>query len=106
MLSGVGRTTPRADFFATPAERAVWAGDGPLRVVNSTTEGVSRAWAKAQIVGQLAAERNFDELRHINTDNTARDMLRIAEAHGREKLQYWGFSLVYPDFSLSSLMDN
>ncbi|ESK91339.1 alpha beta hydrolase fold family [Moniliophthora roreri MCA 2997] len=28
----------------------------------------------------------------MNTDYTARDMLRITEAYGREKIQYWGIS--------------
>ncbi|KAK1235214.1 hypothetical protein PQX77_001569 [Marasmius sp. AFHP31] len=28
----------------------------------------------------------------MNTANSARDMLSIVEAHGQEKLQYWGFS--------------
>ncbi|KAF8219018.1 hypothetical protein L208DRAFT_1383140, partial [Tricholoma matsutake] len=46
----------------------------------------------ARIFGQLAAERQLDELRHTNTDQTARDMLRITEAHGQEKIQYCGFS--------------
>lgn len=49
-------------------------------------------WALSHIYGKLAAETNDGGLQHINTDQTARDMLRIVEAHGRSKLQYWGFS--------------
>jgi pimeloyl-ACP methyl ester carboxylesterase len=44
------------------------------------------------VLGELAAETDYGYLRHINTDQTARDMLRIVEAHGRSKIQYWGFS--------------
>jgi pimeloyl-ACP methyl ester carboxylesterase len=44
------------------------------------------------VVGQLAAEQDYGYLRHINTDQTARDMLSIVEAHGQSKIQYWGFS--------------
>ncbi|KAJ2923798.1 hypothetical protein H1R20_g13300, partial [Candolleomyces eurysporus] len=38
------------------------------------------------------AQHDDGFLEHINTANTATDMLTIARAHGREKLQYWGFS--------------
>ncbi|KAF8890373.1 Alpha/Beta hydrolase protein [Infundibulicybe gibba] len=71
---GVGRSTPGVSFFDTPATRAL-------------------AWGRAQIIGKLASDHiDQDALVHINTDSTARDMLRIVQAHGREKLQYWGFS--------------
>jgi hypothetical protein len=80
-------------FFETEVERELW-GNRQLEVLNTTTDGVARAYARAKIIGQLAAERQLDELRHINTDQTARDMLRITEAHGKEKIQYWGFSWV------------
>lgn len=63
-----------------------------LHVVNDSTEGISRTWARSLVENKLAAESDDGYLVHINTDNTARDMLRIVEAHGREKLQYWGFS--------------
>ena len=49
----------------------------------------------------LAAESDDGYLRHINTDNTARDMLSIVEASGREKIQYWGFSCVVQTSSVS-----
>jgi hypothetical protein len=77
-------------FFETDVERELWGNKVP--VLNATTDGIARAYARAKIYGQLAAERQLEDLRHINTDQTARDMLRITEAHGREKLQYWGFS--------------
>ncbi len=53
---------------------------------------VPRVWARAHVLSQLAGEADTGYLRHINTDNAARDMLRIVEAHGRSKIQYWGFS--------------
>jgi len=34
----------------------------------------------------------MNRLRPIHTYQTAQDMLRIVEAHGRTKIQYWGFS--------------
>ena len=53
---------------------------------------VPRIWARARVEAQLAGETDPGYLRHINTDNTARDMLRIVEANGQSKIQYWGFS--------------
>jgi len=87
---GVGHSTPRASFFKTDIERFIW-GAG-VASVNASKEGVARVVARNHVMGQLAAEQDDGYLRHLNTDQTARDMLSIAEALGREKLQYWGFS--------------
>lgn len=54
----------------------------------------ANAWAQAQVIGSLAASHDDGYLAHINTPNTATDMLSIARAHGRDKIQYWGFSYV------------
>ncbi|KAF5311055.1 hypothetical protein D9619_008143 [Psilocybe cf. subviscida] len=90
---GVSRSTPAVSFFHTKAEKAIWFQEGFRGgLANNTDEGVARTWARSFIVGQLAAETDDGYLRHINTENTARDMLRIVEAHGRTKIQYWGFS--------------
>lgn len=91
-LTGVGHSLPRVSFFETAAERALW-GAGALLVLNTSAD-VAHEWARSKITNQLAGERQIDVLKHINTDQTARDMLRITEAHGKEKLQYWGFSYV------------
>ncbi|PPQ95846.1 hypothetical protein CVT26_015976 [Gymnopilus dilepis] len=87
---GISRSLPRASFFKTDVERALWGQT--VGVVNTTEEGVARTWARFKVLGDLAAETDDGYLRHINTDNTARDMLSIVRAHGREKIQYWGFS--------------
>jgi hypothetical protein len=62
--------------------------------MNASTDALPRTWARAIVEGQLAAEHDDGSLRFINTDHTARDMLRIVQAHSREKIQYWGFSYV------------
>lgn len=90
LLEGIARSTPRASFFKTDVERALWSAG--LKIVNNSDEGISRTWARGHVQGQLAAETDYGYLKHINTDQTARDMLRIVEAHGRSKIQYWGFS--------------
>ena len=55
-------------------------------------DNVANKWALAVVLGRLAEDHDDGYLKHINTDQTARDMLRIVEAHGRTKIQYWGFS--------------
>jgi len=59
---------------------------------NKSEGGIAHFLARAKLLGQLAEEQDDGYLRHINTDHTARDMLRIVETYGREKIQYWGFS--------------
>ena len=94
MALGIARSTARARHFGTNIERALFtaaAGSFPL-ASNGTVSGVQRTWAQAQLLGSLAAAHDDGYLQHINTANPATDMLRIVEAYGEEKLQYWGFS--------------
>jgi hypothetical protein len=65
---------------------------------NTTQDAVVRVLGSALIDSELAQMR--DEagiLPHINTENTARDMMTIVNAHGQEKIQYWGFSFVWSE---------
>ena len=61
---------------------------------NFSTNGVGLLHAQAQVTGQLALENARKAGQHMSTAVVARDMLSITRAHGREKLQYWGFSYV------------
>lgn len=79
---GVGQSTPRVSFFKTAAERALWPD---LRDQVVTNSSLPLFLARAKLTGQLAKETDDGYLKHINTDQTARDMLLIVEAHGREK---------------------
>uniref|UniRef100_A0A0W0FNU6 Peptidase S33 tripeptidyl aminopeptidase-like C-terminal domain-containing protein n=1 Tax=Moniliophthora roreri TaxID=221103 RepID=A0A0W0FNU6_MONRR len=89
---GVSRSTPRVTFFETPEERLLWQRAGIQELNSSLQDNVGSYWSRAKIIGQLAGERAGDILPFMNTDHTARDMLRITEAYGREKIQYWGIS--------------
>ncbi|KAJ7165569.1 TAP-like protein-domain-containing protein [Mycena crocata] len=92
---GISRSTPRVSFFESRAEREIWSSggdDNKVMSMNASEDALSRAWARAMLEGQLAGERDNGTLPFIHTDYTARDMLRIVQAHGFEKLQYWGFS--------------
>ncbi|KAJ7165904.1 TAP-like protein-domain-containing protein [Mycena filopes] len=92
---GISRSTPRISFYGR-AEREIWGGWGnraQVASMNASADTLARTWARAIVDGTLAGERDVDgSLRFMNTDHTARDMLRIVQAHGQEKLQYWGFS--------------
>ncbi|THU85107.1 alpha/beta-hydrolase [Dendrothele bispora CBS 962.96] len=90
---GVSRSLPQVSFYNSRVERKIW-NFKLVQELNYSNHGLADTWGKALVTGHLAAERDLgkDVLAHINTGNTARDMLSITEAHGFEKLKYWGFS--------------
>ncbi|KAJ7328497.1 TAP-like protein-domain-containing protein [Mycena albidolilacea] len=93
---GVSFSKPAVSFFKTAAERQSWtAPDLDFRYpsLNASAGVIPNVWGQFQLIGQLAEERDTDDvLQYITTDNVARDMLRISQAFGYEKLQYWGVS--------------
>ncbi|KAF7331314.1 Abhydrolase-4 domain-containing protein [Mycena kentingensis (nom. inval.)] len=89
---GIARSTPRATFFTCSAERDTFLAAYAGLTANASSDALARIWARGSLLGGLAGERDDGSLRFMNTQNTARDMLRIVQAHGRDKLQYWGFS--------------
>ncbi|KAL0059378.1 hypothetical protein AAF712_013889 [Marasmius tenuissimus] len=95
---GVQRSTPQISFYESSAER--YAGPVLATELNHSSWPVELFWAQTKVMGVLAYERNGDVLRYMNTENVARDMLAITEAHGREKLQYCGVSLLDADKTL------
>ncbi|KAJ7083873.1 Alpha/Beta hydrolase protein [Mycena epipterygia] len=90
---GVSYSTPVASFFETDAERALWnAGEVPSSL-NASSDAIPHSWARAHLLGQLAAQRDTSGiLKYMTTDNVARDMLYITQKFGFEKLQYYGIS--------------
>ncbi|KAF8171855.1 hypothetical protein BJ912DRAFT_1082081 [Pholiota molesta] len=74
---GIGRSTPRASFFPTAIEREFWTAGESFVANTSSSEGVARTWARAHLLGQLAARNDDGGLRYLNTEQTARDMLSI-----------------------------
>lgn len=49
-------------------------------------------YGRASVAAKLAESSGEGYIQYINTEYTARDMLAIVKALGRDKLQYWGFS--------------
>jgi hypothetical protein len=91
---GVARTTPRVYLHETEVERALWT-QWEYPNLNSSTNAIQLAWARAQVMGRLAEERDAGVARHVATEIVARDLLQITRAYGRERIQYWGFSYLF-----------
>ncbi|KAJ7751892.1 Alpha/Beta hydrolase protein [Mycena maculata] len=90
---GVSYSTPVASFFETDAERALWNAGSLPTSLNASSEAIPTTWARAHLLGQLAAQRDTSGiLTYMTTDNVARDMLQMTEKFGYEKLQYYGIS--------------
>ncbi|KAJ7461340.1 hypothetical protein B0H11DRAFT_2056834 [Mycena galericulata] len=90
---GVSYSTPIASFFETDAERALWNAASLPTSLNASSAAIPNAWARAHLIGQLAAQRDTSGiLKYMTTDNVARDMLQITQKFGFEKLKYYGIS--------------
>ncbi|KIY60841.1 alpha/beta-hydrolase [Cylindrobasidium torrendii FP15055 ss-10] len=92
---GVGRSTPRIQFFKTAAEKALWDLTNPTHLIlNATTvkDGLSQLWAQSQLLGTVAKEHDTGILNYVTTDNVAHDIIKMNEQFGRDKVQYYGIS--------------
>ena len=86
---GISRTEPQVTWFESDIEAALWqAGAG--NAAFTTVDDFAHLWPRSEIIGRIAEERNFDAIAHVRTENVATDMLKISEALGYGKLQYWG----------------
>ncbi|KAF7795724.1 hypothetical protein EIP86_006889 [Pleurotus ostreatoroseus] len=90
---GVGRTLPLLNVFPDETEGFRWrVQSDALPLPNITEDAVARLRAQSIIYAQLAESRVADVAPYVTTALVCRDMLSIMAAHGRDKLQYWGFS--------------
>ena len=60
--------------------------------LNHSSGALGAAYGNARVYGNLIKARSGRVLQYVGTPSVARDMLRIVEAYGEDKLQYWGFS--------------
>ncbi|MEW2069523.1 alpha/beta hydrolase [Streptomyces sp. NPDC007346] len=82
---GVGHSTPQSCGLRDPSVSGLFpypAADG----------SITRNAALAEAGAEQCAETVGENLRHYTTANTARDMDRIRQALGEEKISYWGQS--------------
>ncbi|CAA7269870.1 unnamed protein product [Cyclocybe aegerita] len=90
---GVNHSTPQISFFNSEPERAAFDFSATaLNMDANSFDGLPERWARMQVLGRLAKDRDTGILNHLTTHNVARDMLSIVHAHGEEKLMYWGIS--------------
>ncbi|KAJ7328237.1 TAP-like protein-domain-containing protein [Mycena albidolilacea] len=93
---GVSYSTPQISFFKTDVERRFLIPFKEIVIypsLNASSNAVSKTFGDFGLLGQLALQSDTDHyLQHMSTDNIARDMLRITQAFGFEKVQYWGIS--------------
>ncbi|THH28198.1 hypothetical protein EUX98_g5998 [Antrodiella citrinella] len=88
---GLGFTTPTLTTMISPGEEGLFYNKLSL-LVNSSDTALGALYASSHVVGAFAKARVGDVAQHVGTPVVARDMLSITKAHGRDKLQYWGFS--------------
>jgi pimeloyl-ACP methyl ester carboxylesterase len=91
--SGVSRTTPALRGFTDTPELMTFSikfeDDPPL---GATPDALARTYARTASYGAVAQSRLKDVAPYVNTPFMARDMLAITQAHGFDKLKYWGVS--------------
>ncbi|KZV89506.1 hypothetical protein EXIGLDRAFT_650153 [Exidia glandulosa HHB12029] len=88
---GIGRTRPKLAVLESESERMTWQLQLPPPI-NVTVDALAKIYGYWQIMADLVVERQAHAAAHMSTAIVARDMLQITKAHGRDKLQYWGFS--------------
>jgi pimeloyl-ACP methyl ester carboxylesterase len=88
---GTGSTTPSMSWYASEAERAggYFPGNQDLA---ASEDSVKYALAQSRLNADLAKVRAGDVLPYMHTEFVVEDMIRIIEAHGREKIIYQGIS--------------
>ncbi|KAL5524558.1 hypothetical protein ACEPAF_9698 [Sanghuangporus sanghuang] len=88
---GVGSTTPHLSIFNDQVEAGKFFLEFP-ETLNSSSSSLGEAFARANIAGNIVADRARFVAERVSTPLVARDMLSIVKAFGQDKLQYWGFS--------------
>ncbi|MEU0432051.1 alpha/beta hydrolase [Streptomyces sp. NPDC006290] len=87
---GVGNSTA-VNCFASPEEAEAWNASKPAGFPVGRQE--RQAWISAyRKLGRLCDERDPELLRHVSTEDNARDLDRLRRAVGDPKLTYLGIS--------------
>lgn len=92
--AGVGATRPRVPIFSTTSQAGSFLLDSVL-TLNHSAEALGSSYARAQVLGRIAKGSDISTqnvAQYVGTPAVARDMLRIIEAFGTDKLHYYGMS--------------
>lgn len=91
---GVNFSTPAIQFFDTPEETNAFVANAStlLSLDPENWDTLPDRLEEMNEIGDQIKDKFADTLKFATTDNVARDMLRIVEAYGREKIQYYGIS--------------
>lgn len=87
----MGLTTPGVFVFSDAYESAFWDAGTP-QLIKTTSDAFLRTYTRSELFGDLSLKRAKHAAEHVSRATVARDMLTITQAHGRDKLLYWGFS--------------
>ena len=75
------------------AEEFIWLQQqSDIPPALTSPDAVAQLYDTSRIYADLVATRGQGFAPYVSTATVARDMLEIVHAHGRDKLQYWGFS--------------
>ena len=94
---GTGASTPRADCFASAAQRSIWDAQEGHRVLDADPSGAGTLGlfrARERVLAERCEEAIGGEdgiWGFMSTASVARDMLEISRKLGQDGLNYWGF---------------
>ena len=94
---GTGASTPRADCFASAAQRSIWDAQEGHRVLDADPSGAGTLGlfrARERVLAERCEEAIGGEDGiggFMSTASVARDMLEISRKLGQDGLNYWGF---------------
>ncbi|TFK97548.1 Alpha/Beta hydrolase protein [Pterulicium gracile] len=91
---GVNNSTPALGLLKSTQDSAALIGelDSLLDLQPDASDTLAERLETLRAYGAQIDEYFGATNIHSTTDNVARDMLGMVEAHGREKIQYWGIS--------------
>ena len=91
---GVNFSTPAIQLFDTPEATDAFVAKAStlLSLDPENWDTLPDRLEEMNEIGDRINANFGDTLKYATTDNVARDMLRIVEAYGREKIQYYGIS--------------
>ena len=89
--TGVGRSTPSLSFWKNSAEALDFWADYPINI-NESVSSFGKAYAKSQILSNLAVDRLPRVVESVSTPAVAMDLFNIAMAFGHDKLNFYAYS--------------